>query len=184
MGARSTLFRLRVGQFGDHCFKESFYLIPPSGICAPPIAQRLWEKGIYQLVSRDIVISSAWTDTHLYSSIPRNIPDAITNYDLAASLRQLQPSHHLRTAYVGQPPALPPYSSNSVSPSNWQQGTSLLPISPGPSSQSQEQSGLGLSDPSLPMNLSFGPPPEVAMTSLLCEPVGESESLATNTPAR
>ena len=32
---------------------------PPSGIRAPPIAQRLWEKGNCQPVSSDVVISSA-----------------------------------------------------------------------------------------------------------------------------
>ena len=59
----------------------------------------------------------------------------------------------------------------------------VLLNSPGPSLQSREQSGLDLSDPSLPINPSFGSPPEVATTSILCEPVGESESLATNSPA-
>ena len=34
MGARPTLFRLRMGQCGQHCFKGSLYLIPPSGIRA------------------------------------------------------------------------------------------------------------------------------------------------------
>ena len=89
MGVRSTLFRPRVGQCGQHCFKESLHLIPRQAIRAPPIAQRLWEKGSCRLVSRDVVISSAYTDIHLYSSIPLKILSIHTIYDLAASLQQL-----------------------------------------------------------------------------------------------
>ena len=170
--------------------RELFTWPPPSAKRAPPLTRRLSEQGNCQLVSGDTETFSASTDIHPYPSNTSNIPDTNMNYDLAASLQQFQSGnapHHLATLeypYVDQPLTLRPYPATNTPLSNWQQSTSLPPNSPDPPSQSQEWTGLGLSDPSLRVNTSFGPPPEAATTSLLRAPVGESGPLVTDLPTR
>jgi hypothetical protein len=163
--------------------------VPRTAVHAP-LSKR--QRGIRQFVSRDIGTFLISTDMHSYPSNIPNIPHTNMDYGLLSlgapsqQLHQGDASHPLATSdypYVGQMPAIYPFPATNMPLPNWQQRTPLPQNCLAPHPQSEDQTELGLLDPSLRATTSFYLPPEATTTSPLREPVDKSPQV-TDLPPR